>query len=367
VFHGPKDVNYFYHPRWLDYWQFRNILPPNTLDSFRLPVTAAVLKASPFLKWFIGKYDFDFPYIEYFKVRDSASIDLVHSNLRLLVHDKPWVLVFDSPALLTCIRMDTKKLRYRRYPIVSETLTRKLMFSKFLTNKLVFSKTCKKIIPFSEKAKEEFLMLFDAPQEKIEVIPPGIEIPKIVKKRKRDELCILFVGRRFYRKGGKLLLDAFMKLSAKYDHLRLVLKTRTKASSMRLDDLARIREDKRISWISTQTPDTMDSLYANADILVLPTRMDFFGQVVLEAMSFELPVIATNVYAIPEIVKDQETGFLIPKDDSKALEEKLKVLIESESLRRRMGRAGRERVEKNFSNSVVNKRLKTVYEEALKS
>lgn len=356
--HGPERVEYFYDPKWLDQWQFRRILPQTkTLKSSRFPVSTVILKFFPILKWLHDTCRYDFPYVQFLKIRNKINIDLTHSNIRLLIHDKPWVLTLDSPALLTCFRIiDAKGFTYCKYPKITDHVLRKL----------VLSKSCRKLLPFSKKAKEELLMYFRVPEEKIEIIPPGIRVPQRQKKKRCDDkITILFVGRKFYRKGGKTVLDLFEKLAVKYDNIYLVLKTGTPRSAMMPEDLIRIEKNERISCISTHIPE-LEPLYLKADIFILPTMTDFLPMAILEAMSFALPVVASDIYAIPEIIEDGKTGYVVPKGDVKVFEESLKSLIESRSLREKMGMAGRERVKKNFSNDIVNEKLKMVYEECLK-
>jgi glycosyltransferase involved in cell wall biosynthesis len=358
VSHGPDGVEYFFDPKFLDQQQFKRILPPtNTLKSSRFPVSTVILKFFPILKWLHDTRGYDFPYVQFLKIKNKINIDLTHSNIRLLIHDKPWVVTLDSPAMLTCFRIiDAKGFTYCRYPKLTE----------FVLRKLVLSKNCRKLLPFSKKAKEELLMYFRVPEEKIEIIPPSIRVPqRPTKKRSDDKITILFVGRQFYRKGGRVVLDLFEKLSERYDNIYLVLKTRTPRSAMIPEDLDRIEKNERVSWISTHTHE-IESLYLNANIFVLPTMTDFLPLVILEAMSFALPVIATNVYAIPEMIEDGKTGYIVSKGDVEVFEERLTSLIESRSLREKMGMAGRERVKKNFSNEIVNEKLKMVYDECLK-
>ena len=141
---------------------------------------------------------------------------------------------------------------------------------------------------------------------------------------------------------------------------------------------------------------TRDQLFKNfyqeLDIFCLPTYIDSFGYSLLEAMSVGLPIVATSIFAIPEIVEDEKNGFLIysPISDFRKdfviemfnrevlkkkklpivvqqLVEKLSLLIESSPLRRKMGRYGRILVEKGkFSIKERNEKLRRIYEEALK-
>lgn len=92
-----------------------------------------------------------------------------------------------------------------------------------------------------------------------------------------------------------------------------------------------------------------DGVYAAADVFCLASRwQEAFGWVIAEAMSFEKPVVATNVGGIPEVVEDGKTGTLSPPGNPARLADSLLRLLGDLELRRRFGRAARERVESNF-------------------
>jgi glycosyltransferase involved in cell wall biosynthesis len=107
------------------------------------------------------------------------------------------------------------------------------------------------------------------------------------------------------------------------------------------------------------------SLLRRADVLVHPARWEGFGLALLEAMLAELPVVATRVSAIPEIVADGETGVLVPPDDPAALADALRSLLEDELRRRRLGRAGLARARERFSVERMARRTLAVYEDVL--
>jgi glycosyltransferase involved in cell wall biosynthesis len=89
-----------------------------------------------------------------------------------------------------------------------------------------------------------------------------------------------------------------------------------------------------------------EKLFCCSDIFIFPTHDEAFGLVNLEALKWGLPVIATNVGAIPEIIQHGINGFIVPPKDTKQLTDYLMLLIEDSELRTRMGKAGREIYEK---------------------
>ncbi len=85
------------------------------------------------------------------------------------------------------------------------------------------------------------------------------------------------------------------------------------------------------------------------DICVLSTFTEGISNAILEYMALEKPVIATDGGGTNEIVENEKTGFLIPQKNPSALAEKLDVLLNDKDLRIKMGKAGREQIERQFS------------------
>jgi len=89
--------------------------------------------------------------------------------------------------------------------------------------------------------------------------------------------------------------------------------------------------------------------YAACDIFVVPSVVEAFGLVTIEAMACGKPVIGTNVGGIPDIIEDGVNGYLVKTKDFGALAEKILILLKDSDLREKMGKAGRETVEKKFN------------------
>jgi len=86
-----------------------------------------------------------------------------------------------------------------------------------------------------------------------------------------------------------------------------------------------------------------------ASVFAMPSIQENFRHVFLEAMAYKTPCIGTAVDAMPEIIENGKTGFLVPPNDHKELADKLILLLEEENLMKRMGEPGRRRVEKYFT------------------
>lgn len=106
-----------------------------------------------------------------------------------------------------------------------------------------------------------------------------------------------------------------------------------------------------------------ESEFANADIFAFPSYEDCFPLVVLEAMKYSLPIISTFEGAIPTIVADGVTGFLVPSRDPVSLAEKLALLMTDSELRTRMGIAGRNKYENEFTLASFEIRMMKILHE----
>ena len=106
-----------------------------------------------------------------------------------------------------------------------------------------------------------------------------------------------------------------------------------------------------------------NSFYQQSDIFVFPSLNEAFGLVLLEAMQFELPIVASNEGGIPDVVLDNKTGYIVLKNDPDELACKLISLIRDPGLRQTMGLAGKKRFEENFTLNKFEERLVTIMSE----
>ena len=111
--------------------------------------------------------------------------------------------------------------------------------------------------------------------------------------------------------------------------------------------------------------DDIPEILAASDIFVLPSDWEGLPLTIIEAMMAGLPVAATRVGGVPELVEDGVTGYLVPPQDSHALAEALRKLLADPALRRRMGKAGRRRALEQFSLDRMLRETQAVYESVL--
>ncbi len=226
----------------------------------------------------------------------------------------------------------------------------------------------------TEGAKEA-LIREGCNQNKITIIPMGINIDEFVRHELRSKsheesgLEILFVGRLEAEKGIMELLDAFKLLTRQHKNLNLKLRIIGKGSLRNY--IVRRRKEWGISGkiiIEEKSYNEMPNVYQKADIFVLPSKptrfwSEQFGMVLIEAMASGLPVITTRSGSIPEVV--DEAGILVKPGDSKSLYAGFTSLLESPALRKKLSKAGRERVIKNFDRQKVAKKIENIYQQCL--
>lgn len=108
--------------------------------------------------------------------------------------------------------------------------------------------------------------------------------------------------------------------------------------------------------------DCMEELLPLADLFLLPSSSESFGLVALEAMSAEVPVVASNVGGLPEVIEHGRTGFMHDPEDVNGHVSSVMRLLDDEALRRRMGRAARKDVRERFDKDEMISRYIEVYD-----
>jgi len=105
----------------------------------------------------------------------------------------------------------------------------------------------------------------------------------------------------------------------------------------------------------------VDKLMVSSKILVLPSRWEGLPVTILEAMSRGLPVIASSVGGIPEVIENKKEGILVPPQNPEILAQAIKKLLEDESLRKELIRNAYEKVKENYSIETYAKNILNLY------
>jgi glycosyltransferase involved in cell wall biosynthesis len=227
-----------------------------------------------------------------------------------------------------------------------------------------------RIITLTERGTEEHLARGIGRPEQYVAVPSGVPTerlralaPSRGEARARlaldaDAFVLVGLGRLVPIKGFDLLVRALSTVAAAVPSTRLVLvgdgpdraPLEALAASLGMGDRVRM---------TGETPDVAGPLVA-ADVVVVPSRNEGMGRVLVEAMALGVPVVATAVGGIPAVVVDGECGRLVRADDVAALASALVELARDSGLRRKLGDGARERAE-HFSTHVANAKLLALY------
>lgn len=215
------------------------------------------------------------------------------------------------------------------------------------------------VIPFSAAVSDE-----RTPTSPINGPPPPT--------RRQGTVRLLFVGRLVDRKGVHVLIRALAQVREHLDATLTVIGHGPKAAELRAEAI-RAGVESSVRFAGFVDEEELASAYRTSDIFVLPAVVDAkgdtegLGVVLLEAMEFGLPVIASDTGGIPDIVRHEETGLLVPPGDAAALARAVIQVVRHPEATMERVEQGRTHIRDHFGLQGVVDRLLCVYEGAIAS
>ncbi|MEO8464159.1 MAG: glycosyltransferase family 4 protein [Gammaproteobacteria bacterium] len=198
------------------------------------------------------------------------------------------------------------------------------------------------------------------------VIGNGIDSDKFPAKPPQPgsgPVSLITVCRMVPRKGLEYLIDAMTELKKDGIVLELV---GSGQEQQRVRQLVRERGLEAHVILTGYVPaEKLYTHYHRADVFVLPSLSESFGQVLLEAMSCGLPIVATSIGGIPETVRDKTNGLLIPPRDPAALVAAVRWLAANRQQRERMGRYNAEQARARYTWSAISRQYESLYYRAV--
>lgn len=232
------------------------------------------------------------------------------------------------------------------------------------------------IIAECPQDREDLMRYYNAPAEKITIIPCGVNTDELYPVNKAvarsvldlpyDEKVLLQLGRMVPRKGVDNVITALSKVKYKDAKVRLLIvggDADTAKELVRLKELARqLKIEDKVYFVGQKSREDLKYYYAAADLFITTPWYEPFGITPLEAMACGTPVIGSKVGGIKFSVADGHTGVLVPPKDPEALARKITGLLRSPALLREMSNNAIRRINKLFTWELVARDMQTAYE-----
>ena len=257
----------------------------------------------------------------------------------------------------------------RPTPIVLTVWGSDILFTKVPVISLlykIFLRQADAIVCESQHFKNQ-LVDFGIPDGTISIIPNGIDFirfnpgDKFVCRKAlglaTDKLIILTVGNLITLKGHKFLIDAIPALISSQSNLQFIFVGDGEYRGALENQAKKLNIADNVYFVGQQLVSQIPLWLNSADIFVHPSLSEGTPNSVIEAMACKLPVLATTVGDIPNIIEDEKDGFLIPPKDTGELTNKLYRLIQDEQLRQQVGLSALQKVQSKFGSWETQSRL----------
>lgn len=232
----------------------------------------------------------------------------------------------------------------------------------------------RRVISCSSYMRWEVTRLFDLPPDKVDVIPNGVALDRWPSEPRRVAAAraqvagsgplVLYAGRLVYEKGVHDLLRAMPKLRRRHPGIRLVI-AGTGPHDSALRDLARsLRLGRSVRFAGFVGEEDLAALAAAADCAVVPSIYEPFGLVALEAAAAGTPLVVADVGGLREFVEHGITGLRFTPGDHAGLADTVSALLCDEVLARRMARAARTVVQRDYAWPRIADQVAATYERA---
>lgn len=219
---------------------------------------------------------------------------------------------------------------------------------------------------FVSKHIMDAALLLGAPKEKCRVIYAGVDIHKYKIFRKKDysinnNITLLTIGGLRWQKGYEYILPAIKKLLENgYKITYKIIGDGEEKEKLKLFT-NKLNITEHVQFLGQLSQDDVITQLMDANIYIQPSITDAMPGSIREACAMQLPVVATNVDGIPEVIENNVNGLLVNPFDSSALFNAITTLIESPELSQKMGIAGRHIIETKFNLKIETDKWQELY------
>ncbi len=221
-----------------------------------------------------------------------------------------------------------------------------------------------RIICVNRKVEERLIRWIPQAKKRTIVVDKGISIPSS-KKTQPKKYDTIFVGRLVPAKGVDILLESLAKLKSS----ETITKAIIVGDGPLKDSLIKKANKLHITHIVTFLGERSDTteLLRMSRLFVLPSKWEGTPSALLEAMAVELPVVATAVGGVPEVIVNGVDGMLVPPRNPELLANAMEKVLTDQQLANRLGKRARQKIEKNYSIEKYANRILEIFEELVAS
>ena len=223
-----------------------------------------------------------------------------------------------------------------------------------------------RVLTSSRETAREIHQAFEVSFEKIRMVYNGLDTHffRPADGVSRQEGRLLFVGNTDDTKKGIIyLLRALAQVPQKMNLILVDQGAPWKTYAPQL--VQELGLSSRVCFTGKISQEELRDLYLSSELVVIPSLYEGFGLPAAEAMSCGIPVVATRVGALPEVIGSEGAGILVPARDPEAMAKAIQEILKDAGRRKEMGRLGRKRVEDLFTWEKVAERTVDVYRELL--
>jgi glycosyltransferase involved in cell wall biosynthesis len=222
----------------------------------------------------------------------------------------------------------------------------------------IFIKRADSVAAISSFARDTVKNIYD---RDIEILPYGTTLDSKINNRRElpkqeHKFKVLFVGRHIERKGIEYLIKAAATLDSEKFQIRIV---GAGDLTEKLKKQAEEEASKQVIFLGKLSKEDLEKEYQSANCFVLPAIVDSkgdtegLGVVLIEAVEYGLPIIASDVGGIPDVVINKKTGLLVPEKNPQALASAIMELSENEVLQKSLVLGASEHIKQNFSWDII--------------
>lgn len=313
------------------------------------------------------KYHFDASRVSY-ELLPMEGLSFYKSLLKTLIKHKPHLIHFHFISfnilnILLCRLLGVKHLVFTAHDSGSYIPTQPLIERLKMAKRAILLKGVDKIIAVSDFVERRLVNSMKIPQEKVLTIHNGVDLKRfrpledsLIRKKQLfgdDDLnVVLCISQLIREKGIHILLKAVPMVARGVENVMFAI-VGEGPGKREFEDLARdhgIQDRVRFLGLRSDT----ESLIAAADVIVCPSIWEeAFGLINIEAMACGVPVVATRVGGIPEIVTDGITGYLVDPGDSTSLTKAIEKILRHKVIRSSFGQMGLKRAQNLFDLDVM--------------